>query len=261
MDEIKEDFLKKYVNPEMKVNDWGNFKTEINELLKGFLELILIKDWKTKNDYEHYIENHLKYIHKGVKEIMNKSLKNVGEFIFGRNFTEADASLFAVLIQIFDTAKSLHIDNIFLFRAYKETFMFYVKHVKTKLGLDVEEDKKDKQRHLSLNYEPVNTEDSEYNGPFLLNLPTNFNSFMKYNFEDFQNIFEQTNIDIILNELKKYKFTWNKEENLLLFAKIGMKIKENSNLNLDEENIDYFKGMFLEAIFYICSKCREGFEM
>jgi len=34
----------------MKVNDWGNFKTEINELLKGFLELILIKDWKTKND-------------------------------------------------------------------------------------------------------------------------------------------------------------------------------------------------------------------
>jgi len=84
---------------------------------------------------------------------------------------------------------------------------------------------------------------------------------MKYNFEDFQNIFEQTNIDIILNELKKYKFTWNKEENLLLFAKIGMKIKENSNLNLDEENIDYFKGMFLEAIFYICSECRGGFEM
>jgi len=84
---------------------------------------------------------------------------------------------------------------------------------------------------------------------------------MKYNFEDFQNIFEQTNIDIILNELKKYKFTWNKEENLLLFAKIGMKIKENSNLNLDEENIDYFKGMFLEAIFYICSESRGGFEM
>ncbi|CAK5087365.1 unnamed protein product [Meloidogyne enterolobii] len=50
MDEIKENFLKKYVNPEMKANDWGNFKTEINELLKEFLKLILIKDWATKND-------------------------------------------------------------------------------------------------------------------------------------------------------------------------------------------------------------------
>uniref|UniRef100_A0A915M2J5 Uncharacterized protein n=1 Tax=Meloidogyne javanica TaxID=6303 RepID=A0A915M2J5_MELJA len=38
-----------------------------------------------------------------------------------------------------------------------------------------------------------------------------------------------------------------------------MKIKENSNLN--EENIDYFRGMFLETIFYICSECREGFEI
>uniref|UniRef100_A0A915MYX6 Uncharacterized protein n=1 Tax=Meloidogyne javanica TaxID=6303 RepID=A0A915MYX6_MELJA len=177
LDEIKEDFLKKYVNLEMKADDW---------------------DWKTKND--------------------------------------ADASLFAVLIQNFDTAKSLDIDNIFLFRAYKETFLSYVKHVKTKLGLNVEDDKKDKQRHLPLNYEP-------------------------YNFEDFQNIFEQTNIEIILNELKKYKFTWDKEENLLLFAKIGMKIKENSILNVDEENIDYFKGTFLETISYICSECREGFEI
>ncbi|CAK5046471.1 unnamed protein product [Meloidogyne enterolobii] len=221
MDEIKENFLKKYVNPDMKSNDWGNFKTEINELLKEFLKLILIKDWSTKND--------------------------------------ADASLFAVLIQIFDTAKFLDKDNIFSFRAYKDIFLSYVNHVKTKLGLDVEEDKKDKQRHLSLNYEPVNTEDSEYNGPFLLNMPTNFHSVMKFNFEDFLNIFEQTNINIILNELKKYR-NFN-EENSLLFAKIGMKIKVNSILNVDEENIDYFRGMFLEAIFYICSKCREGFEM
>ncbi|KAL7078565.1 hypothetical protein ACQ4LE_002378 [Meloidogyne hapla] len=255
MDKIREDFLKKYVNPKLKANDFIYFINIINNFLKISLESLFIGDWAIKNDAKNYKYQNLKLIHKNIIKIMNKTLQYTDGFLFGDNFTEADASLFAILIQLFETTKHLDFKELFLYDAYKEALSHYVDSVTKKLGLDKKEYQKVKQRPWTLNYEQINLENNEYNGPFVVQMP-NFHQhldiIMNY---DFLNIFNQANdVEKISNALKeKFNFIWNPDESLILFTKIVYKIKENSkDFNLDEEDFS----MIIEAFLYLCKECR-----